>query len=331
MATVWLQPILTSNTSYGIVSAENYAAGYEPWMASNGTEKGWSSSNSVPGWWMWKLPQPIRIKKITLLNRYSGSKQVTKTADVFADETMTQKIGSVIFEDTASSTKEILLETPVVTDTVKVNCLSSYGTYVGIGEITIDADISWDDGNRFLIQGVDNTLYNIQNDVLTALETLEPFSENFIQNGMSEVSSGNWINELTDYKILYWQASLSETVPSVHAKLTAYPNNQIVLTQEYDMGHESILGLSSMTADIDGTVSITLTFDHNATWWAFNGTQWAQTTQDNGMTKEVLNAITTEQWADLLTQVNGSLVYRLSLVIDETTAVRRIDVKYINP
>lgn len=331
MATVWQQPILTSNTSYGIVSAQNYMAGYEPWMASNRTEKGWSSSGTVPGWWMWKLPQPIRIRKITLLNRYSGSNQVTKAADVFADETMTQKLGTIIFEESAGSTKEILLEPPVVTDTIKVNCLSSYGTYVGIGEITIEADISWDDGNRFLIQGVDNALYNIQNGVLTALETLEPFSENFIQNGMSEVSSGNWLNELTDYKILYWQTSLSETIPTVQAKMTAFPNNQIILTQEYNMGHESILGLSSMTADIAGFVSITITFDHNTTWWKYDGTKWVQTTQDNGMGASEFNAITAEQWADLLTQVNGSLVYRLSLVIDETTIVRRINVKYINP
>ncbi|MEG0918293.1 MAG: hypothetical protein RSF68_14940, partial [Myroides sp.] len=78
-------------------------------------------------------------------------------------------------------------------------------------------------------------------------------------------------------------------------------------------------------------VSIVITFDHNTTWWAFNGTAWTKTTQDAGMTVAQFNAITTAQWANLLTLVGGSLVYRLSLMVDETTVVRKIDVDYVNP
>lgn len=173
-----------------------------------------------------------------------------------------------------------------------------------------------------------NSLFTISDGVLQEIQPLNPFEDTFLTHGISEIAPPNLLKNLSAPEILIYSEN---KVFDAQANMTAYPNNQSILTQEYDMGHESILGLSSMTADIDGFVSITITFDHNTTWWKFNGAEWVQTTQDTGMNTAEFNAITAEQWADLLTQVNGSLVYRLSLVIDETTAVRRIDVKYINP
>lgn len=184
---------------------------------------------------------------------------------------------------------------------------------------------------RYLIQGPDNTLYTLTDGALTPLADQTLTGENFLNSGLQEPPNGTWITDLPNAKVLYWQDTLSDTVPKVTAALNANPPNQIVLTWEADMNHESILGINSMTADIEGYVSITLTFDHNATWWKYDGVKWAQTTQDTGMTKEVLNAVTPEQWANLLTLVGGSLVYRVSFVLDETSVLKRFDVDYINP
>lgn len=184
---------------------------------------------------------------------------------------------------------------------------------------------------RYLIQGADNTLYTLTGSTLSELADQTLTGENFLNNGLQEPPKGAWIADLPNAKVLYWQDTLSDTVPKVTAALNANPPNQIVLTWEADMNHESILGINGMTADVDGYVSIALTFDHNATWWKFDGTEWIQTTQAAGMTKEVLNAITTEQWAALLTLVGGSLVYRVSFVLDETSVLKRFDVDYINP
>lgn len=184
---------------------------------------------------------------------------------------------------------------------------------------------------RYLIQGPDNTLYTFTDGTLTQLADQSLTGENFLSNGLLEPPSGTWITDLPNAKVLYWQDTLSDTVPKVTAALNANPPNQIVLTWEADMNHESILGINRMAADVDGYVSITLTFDHNTTWWKFDGTNWVQTTQNNGMTKEVLNAVTVEQWAALLELVEGSLVYRVSLVLDETSILKRFDVDYINP
>lgn len=172
-----------------------------------------------------------------------------------------------------------------------------------------------------------NGLFTISDGVLQEIQPLNPFEDTFLTYGISEIINPNLLKNLSAPEILIYSEN---KVFDAQAKMTAYPNNQIVLTREYDMGHESILGINSMTADVDGFVSITLTFDHNTTWWAFNGTEWTQTIQDTGMTKEVLNAVTTEQWAALLKLIEGSLVYRVSLVLDETSVLRRFDVDYIN-
>ncbi|MEG1346042.1 MAG: hypothetical protein RSC78_04865, partial [Acidaminococcaceae bacterium] len=184
---------------------------------------------------------------------------------------------------------------------------------------------------RYLIQGQDGKLYNLVSGALTLLTNQTLNGANFLANGMADPPNGAWIKTLPNSKILYWQDTLTTTVPKVTGVLKANPPNQIILTQEMTMNHPTILGINSMTADIDGFVSIVITFDHNTTWWAFNGTAWTKTTQDAGMTVAQFNAITTAQWANLLTLVGGSLVYRLSLMVDETTVVRKIDVDYVNP
>lgn len=183
---------------------------------------------------------------------------------------------------------------------------------------------------RYLIQGPDNKLYTIIDGTLTELADQNVTGENFLNNGLLEPPNGTWIADLPNAKILYWQDTLSDTVPKVTGLLNANPPNQIVLTWEADMNDPSIAGITSMTADVDGYASITLTFDHNTTWWKFDGTSWVQTAQDAGMTKDVINAVTAEQWAALLELANGSLVYRVSFVLDETSVLKRFDVKYIN-
>lgn len=201
-------------------------------------------------------------------------------------------------------------------------------SYVYVGELNL---YEKQNNKKFLIQGPDNTLYTLNSGVLTPLADQTLNGQNFLNNGLLEPPNGTWIADLPNAKVLYWQDTLSDTVPKVTAALNANPPNQIVLTWEADMNHESILGINSMTADIEGYASITLTFDHNTTWWKFDGSAWVQTTQEAGMTKEVLNAVTAEQWANLLALVNGSLVYRVSFVLDETSVLKRFDVDYINP
>ena len=148
----WPQPVLTSNTDYGVVSASsiNVSAGSQPFKASDGiitgTSTSWESGKAVvPASWKWVLPHRIRISEIVLYNKYSGTTNVTKDVQVFADEEMTIPIGGMqTFAPSAFSMVTITPETPVETDTVFIYCCSSHGAagnnYVGLGEVVITAE-----------------------------------------------------------------------------------------------------------------------------------------------------------------------------------------------
>ena len=148
----WTQPVLTSDTDYGVVSASsvNSSAGALPFKASDGimtgTTTSWESAKAaVPSTWKWVLPHRIRISQIVLYNKYSGSTNVTRDVQIYADEAMTIPIGEMqTFEAFAFSTVTVTPATPVETDTIVIYCSTSHGAagndYVGLGEVVITAE-----------------------------------------------------------------------------------------------------------------------------------------------------------------------------------------------
>lgn len=148
----WEQPVLSSDTDYGVVSASsiNTSANSYPWKALDGIMAGnttsWEAMTGVvPAWWMWKLPHRVKIYSLTLFNKYSGTNKVTHEVNVYADENMNIQIGSTAeFEPTAFSVAEVIPDDPVITDTIKINCISAYNTgqvYVGLGEVILTAEM----------------------------------------------------------------------------------------------------------------------------------------------------------------------------------------------
>ena len=148
----WTQPVLTSDTDYGVVSASsvNSSAGALPFKASDGimtgTTTSWESAKAaVPSTWKWVLPHRIRISQIVLYNKYSGSTNVTRDVQIYADEAMTIPIGEMqTYEAFAFSTVTVTPATPVETDTIVIYCSTSHGAagndYVGLGEVVITAE-----------------------------------------------------------------------------------------------------------------------------------------------------------------------------------------------
>jgi hypothetical protein len=144
----WQQPVLASDTDYGTVSASsiNTAGLSYAWKASDGNHEGsatsWESDKYVvPAQWMWKFPVKLRISNILLYNKYSGSTNVTKQVAAYSDEAQKQQIGTTqTFAASSFSTVTITPDTPVETDTLVIVGASSYGTYVGIGEVVITAE-----------------------------------------------------------------------------------------------------------------------------------------------------------------------------------------------
>ena len=152
----WTQPVLTSNISYGKVTASSLATDYttKPYYALNGKtanstgENGydqWSAkAGDTDAWWCWELPHEIKISKIEFYNKYSTGTNLTKTAQFFADKEMTIPIGE---EFTCPKDYQVMtvidVVEPVVTDTIFCKIYSTYDDsrfMPGIGELKITAE-----------------------------------------------------------------------------------------------------------------------------------------------------------------------------------------------
>lgn len=142
----WEQPVLTSNTSYGVVtcSAESTTAGQKAFNASDGVKSGtayshWVSDAST-GWWQWKLPVKLKITKIVFYNRYRDNLNIT--GRFYTDSSKTIPIGNS-FSPAATSWAAVTVydnAEGIITDTIYFDKTAG-SQYNGIGELEITATV----------------------------------------------------------------------------------------------------------------------------------------------------------------------------------------------
>lgn len=151
----WVQPVLTSNTSYGVVtsSANRSTSDVQAeWHALDGklpvasdqyTYFGWDAG--VPQWWKWVLPISIKISKIGVYNRATtGTTNYTKLLQFFTNDARTTQLTPVLTLPNNSTEETVYtLTEPVLTNQIYVYMTDTYnGTsgHGGIGEISITAE-----------------------------------------------------------------------------------------------------------------------------------------------------------------------------------------------
>ena len=111
------------------------------------------------------------------------------------------------------------------------------------------------------------------------------------------------------------------------AEITAVPYNQTLYTDDYDMTHESIVGIENVVAEADENTLFALSFDSGTTWKAYDGTAWGNLSEEqSGMTKAALEGIGVDAWAEVA--VTGK--YRFRFVLLESGWVKSIKVNYLN-
>jgi len=144
----WTQPILTSNTSFGVVTASNYAPDCFPYLAmdgiltANADGHAWNTDDSYTGWWQIKLPYSIRIYGITFTNGGSPTSNVRNISGRFyADSAKTIPIGDAISTPSTNGYVTQIIGIPaegIITDTIYFEKTGGR-TYAGIGELDITA------------------------------------------------------------------------------------------------------------------------------------------------------------------------------------------------
>lgn len=148
----WIQPILTSDLSEGLVEATSYKENCNPYKALDGIKSGTTDQsncfvfdNATTGFWKWTLPYTVTITGINFYNIYSptsGEKIIQ--GQFFADEEMTIPIGNSFLtsdNDWALTTVQNIAEAGVTTHIIYFNKTGG-SAYSGIGELEIFGTIN---------------------------------------------------------------------------------------------------------------------------------------------------------------------------------------------
>lgn len=148
----WIQPILTSDLSEGLVEATSYKENCNPYKALDGIKSGTTDQsncfvfdNATTGFWKWKLPYTVTITGINFYNIYSptsGEKIIQ--GQFFADEEMTIPIGNSFLtsdNDWAMTQIQNIASGGVTTHTIYFNKTGG-SAYSGIGELEIFGTIN---------------------------------------------------------------------------------------------------------------------------------------------------------------------------------------------
>lgn len=148
----WIQPILTSDLSEGLVEATSYKENCNPYKALDGIKSGTTDQsncfvfdNATTGYWKWTLPYTVTITGINFYNIYSptsGEKIIQ--GQFFADEEMTIPIGNSFLtndNDWAMTTVQNIASEGVTTHTIYFNKTGG-SAYSGIGELEIFGTIN---------------------------------------------------------------------------------------------------------------------------------------------------------------------------------------------
>lgn len=179
--------------------------------------------------------------------------------------------------------------------------------------------------NKYLVRDV-STIYTVTDGALVEVAG-ELNADLFIASGVDTIPDGALLLTLSEPEVLLW--SDEDIGPSLTATVTGVPYPQTIISEKIYLTDDSITGIESAIATCDGELIVAVSFDDKQTWKAWNGNQWVTLSDDNaGMSKEVLESITFEQWNELYTGATGFYA-RVSL-LDTTQSVEKIVFDFSN-
>ena len=152
---------------------------------------------------------------------------------------------------------------------------------------------------KYLIKSEDK-IYTIKENALELLEATELDAALFKEHGFDDPPSSEILLTLVDPEIFLWGDTEELDVGKITAKMDATPFVQTIVSEAIDLSNETIKGIYSATATDTGTIKYAVSFMSNSNWKKRDGTLWNDVLDSqDGMTSEVLNAITKEQWQSI--------------------------------
>ena len=174
-------------------------------------------------------------------------------------------------------------------------------------------DVVFDDtppySYKYLIQS-DDSLFTITAGVLTAVDG-SLTAELFRTYGVDEIPSSDLLVTLTDPVVYRWTDA--PEIDSLVAMVQGVPHTpQVIESEDYDMTHETILGIEKVIVDASDDCLFAVSFDSGQTWKLHTGENWVTLSEgDTGMSPSVLSAIPTEDWNAVAT--TGRFRFRVTI------------------
>lgn len=168
----------------------------------------------------------------------------------------------------------------------------------------------------------DDTYYTITDSALASLDITELTAQVFQESGISDPTAitAELLKDFTAFKILKWTDA---DAISLNASLTALPPPQTIVTEAIYLTDSTILGIEAVTAEYEGEPKVAVSFDGKATWLIHTDDGWGTLSEDtSGMSIETLASITTEQWAEKISNVDAIYMrIALSSAEDKVTTI----------
>lgn len=174
-----------------------------------------------------------------------------------------------------------------------------------------------------------NEYYTVVDNALSKVDIGENITSNdFLQYGFSNVPNYDVYASLDNLEVCYWQDN-EDTIPTIRASLDVQQFSKSIISNKIDLSHSSIKGIENVTVDCDGELIVAVSFDEQATWQAWNGSEWITLSEQfSGMSKDTLESITVDQWNMIFSKEFG--MYLRASFIASTQIIRKIYISFVN-
>ena len=156
-----------------------------------------------------------------------------------------------------------------------------------------------------------DTIYTVVDNALVAIPETELTAAVFVEYGTTAPPASDLLLALGDHSVYSWTSD--DTGKKLQADLVAYPRPSAIEAVA-DMSHPSILGMSLMTAEFSGNVTVSISLDDRASW------------SDEMPLPDWLNTDLEELFASL---PESKRLY-LRFVLHDDATISRFKITYIN-
>lgn len=179
---------------------------------------------------------------------------------------------------------------------------------------------------KYLIKS-ENILYTVIDKTLTQIEDVDINASIFREKGFDALPNWELINALKNPEILKWY-NHNMDISGISADMIATPLHQNIISEPINLVDDTILGIESVIITCEGNPLFAISFD-KITWKAWDGENWIVLSEDfSGMSKEIFEAITVDNWKTLLTN-STEMFIRISLT-NTNQIIHKIDVDFLN-